>query len=208
MKLIGAGFPRTGTHSTKVALEQLGFGPCYHFSTLFERPQDVDIWQMAAERKAMDWETLFVDFHSAVDWPVSLFYKELMEVYPNAKVLLNIRDSEAWYESVLQTVYVARGMTLAMPEDAMFARAGRMLDTLAWQGLLHGRFEDKPYAISVFEQCNQDVKDFVPADRLLVWNVKEGWEPLCSFLGVAMPNTPFPRVNDAEEFRQRLSEAH
>jgi hypothetical protein len=204
MKLIGASFPRLGTLSTKAALEQLGLGPCYHFLTQFERPQDIDVWQAAAEGKPVDWTAFFADFQSAVDWPASRFYKQLMALYPDAKVLLNVRDPEAWYESMLKTVYPASRMGLSAPAESILARMGRMIDTLSWQPLFHGRFEDKPYALSVFERHNQEVQDYVPADRLLVWDVKEGWEPLCRFLGVAVPDTPFPHLHDTETFRKQL----
>jgi hypothetical protein len=204
MKLIGAGYPRTGTLSTKVALEQLGFGPCYHFFTQFERPQDIDVWQAADEGKPVDWRALLAGFRAAVDWPASLFYKQLMEIFPDAKVLLNVRDPEAWYESILNTVYAVSQAGLSAPEQSTHGRLSRVVNTIAWQNLFHGRFEDKPYAISIFEQHNQEVKDYVPAYNLLVWDVKEGWDPLCRFLGVAAPETPFPQLNDMQTFRQRL----
>jgi Sulfotransferase domain len=204
MKLIGASYPRAGTLSTKAALEQLGLGPCYHFVTQFERPQDIDVWQAAAEGKPVDWTALFADFQSVVDWPASLFYKQLMAMHPEAKVLLNVRDPEAWYESMLKTVYPASQAGLSAPPESVLGRMGRMINTLAWQPLFQGRFEDKPYALSVFERQNQEVLDYVPADRLLVWDVKEGWEPLCRFLGVAMPDTPFPHLHDTEAFRKQL----
>jgi Sulfotransferase domain len=204
MKLIGASFPRMGTLSTKAALEQLGLGPCYHFLTQFERPQDVDVWQAAAEGKPVDWTAFFADFQSAVDWPASRFYKQLMALYPDAKVLLNVRDPEAWYESMLKTVYPASRMGLSAPAESILGRMGRMIDTLSWQPLFHGRFEDKPYALSVFERHNQEVQDYVPADRLLVWDVKESWEPLCRFLGVPAPDTPFPHLHDTETFLKQM----
>lgn len=204
MKLIGAGFPRTGTMSTKAALEQLGFGPCYHFVTQFERPQDIAVWQAAADGKPVDWNALFADFQSAVDWPTSAFYRQFMAVYPNAKILLNVRDPEAWYESIMNTVYPASRSGLSAPADSVPGGAGRAINTLGWEGIFQGRFEDKEYAISVFERRNQEVKDTVPPDRLLVWEVKQGWEPLCRFLDVAVPDAPFPRLNDAESFRQQF----
>jgi sulfotransferase family protein len=204
MKLIGASYPRMGTLSTKAALEHLGLGPCYHFVTQFERPQDVDVWQAAADGKPVDWTALFADFQAAVDWPASVFYKQLMALYPDAKVLLNVRDPETWYESMLQTVYPASRGGLSAPAESDMGRLGRMIDTLGWQGHFHGRFEEKAYALSVFERHNQEVQDYVPADRLLVWEVKEGWAPLCRFLGVAAPDTPFPRLNDAQTFRERF----
>lgn len=204
MKVIGAGFPRTGTMSTKAALEQLGLGPCYHFVTQFERPQDIAVWQAAADGMPVDWASLFADFQAAVDWPTSAYYRQLMAVYPDARILLNVRDPEAWYESVLNTVYPAIRSGLSAPADSIPGRAGRAMNTAGWEGIFHGRFEDKEYAISVFERWNQEVKDTVPPDRLLVWEVKQGWERLCNFLGVPVPEAPFPRLNDAESFRQQF----
>ena len=204
MKLIGASYPRTGTLSTKAALEQLGLDPCYHFVTQFERPQDIDIWQTAAEGKPVYWPALFADFQAAVDWPASLFYKQLLALYPDAKVLLNVRDPETWYASMAHTVYPASQAGLSAPAESVLGRMGRMINTLAWQPLFHGRFEDKSYALSVFERHNQEVQVCVPADRLLVWEVAEGWEPLCRFLDVPAPETPFPRLNDAQTFREQF----
>ena len=204
LKLLGAGFPRTGTMSTKAALEQLGLGSCYHFITQFERPQDADVWLAAAEGRDVDWQALFADFGCAVDWPQSAFYKRLMEVYPDAKVLLNVRDAEAWYTSISTTVYPASRSGLSAPAGTMLNTAARAIDGLGWQGIFHGRFEEKEYALSIFEQWNREVQEYVPADRLLVWSVKEGWEPLCHFLGLPVPDAPFPHLNDAETFQQRF----
>ena len=119
-------------------------------------------------------------------------------------MLLNVRDPEAWYESMLQTVYPASRGGLSAPAESVLGRMGRMVNTLAWQPLFQERFEEKPYALSVFERHNREVKDSVPAERLLVWEVTEGWEPLCRFLGVAAPETPFPRLNDAQTFREQF----
>ena len=204
MKLIGASYPRTGTLSTKAALEELGLGPCYHFLTQFERPQDIDVWQAAAEGQPVDWTALFADFQAAVDWPASLFYKQLLALYPDAKVLLNVRDPKAWYASMVKTVYPASQAGLSAPAESVLGRMGRMINTLIWQGTFGGAFEDKQRAISIFEQHIQEVKDHVPAERLLVYDVKEGWEPLCRFLDVPAPNTPFPRLNDGEAFRGKF----
>ena len=127
-----------------------------------------------------------------------------MEVYPDAKILLNVRDPETWYESIRRTVYQVSHGAAAGTGESPAAGTAHVIETLAWQGLFNGRFEDKDYAISVYERHNQEVKDAVPADKLLVWEVKEGWEPLCRFLNVDAPGTPFPRLNDAETFRQRF----
>jgi hypothetical protein len=207
MKVIGAGFPRTGTLSTKAALEHLGFGPCYHYLTQFERPQDAPVWLAAARGAPVDWRALFADFGSAVDWPQSAFYRQLMAVYPQAKVLLNLRDPEAWYESIAATVYPASRRNLSGPAGTMMHTAAQAIDALGWQGIFGGHFEDKAAALATFARWNREVQDTVPAERLLVWEVREGWEPLCRFLGMAVPEVPFPRLNDREAFQQRVQQA-
>ena len=204
MKVIGAGFGRTGTFSLKVALEELGCGPCYHMIEVFDKPRHVALWQAAADGRPVDWDELFAGYNAAVDWPACSFYAHLMRVYPEAKVLLTIRDPEAWYESVMNTIYPTSTGVAESPD----ARAHLdMTKTLIWQGTFGGRFEDKQHALAVFEQHNQEVIETVPAERLLVYEVKEGWEPLCRFLGVPMPaGKPFPRLNDTAEFQRRRQE--
>ena len=204
MRVIGAGFGRTGTFSLKVALEELGCGPCYHMVEVFDKPQHVEIWQAAAEGRTVDWSELFAGYNSAVDWPACSFYAQLMDVYPEAKVLLTVRDRDKWYESVTNTIYPSS----TEETDAPDARAHRhMVKTLIWQGTFDGRFEDKQHAIAVFERHTQEVKRRVPAKRLLVYEVQEGWEPLCRFLDVPVPvGTPFPRLNDTAAFQQRRQE--
>jgi hypothetical protein len=156
----------------------------------------------------VDWTALFAAFGCAVDWPQSAFYKQLMDVYPTAKVLLNVRDPEQWYESVASTVYPASRSGLSAPAGAMLHTAAQAIDALGWQGIFQGRFEDKEHALSLYEQWNQAVQDYVPAARLLVWEVKDGWEPLCCFLGVAVPDVPFPHLNDREAFQMLVRQAH
>lgn len=207
MKAIGAGFPRTGTLSTKAALEHLGFGPCYHFVTQFERPQDAQVWLAAARGHPVDWTALFAGFGCAVDWPQSAFYTQLMDVYPEARVLLNVRDPEQWYESMAGTVYPASHAGLSAPAGTMLNAAAQAIDALGWQGIFQGRFEDKEDALASYEQWNRAVQDYVPAERLLVWEVTDGWEPLCRFLGVAVPDVPFPRLNDREASQLLVQQA-
>jgi hypothetical protein len=204
MKVIGAGFGRTGTLSLKAALEELGCGPCYHMIETFDKPRHVELWQAAAEGRPVDWGELFAGYNAAVDWPACSFYQQLMDLYPEAKVLLTVRDPQTWYESVKNTIYP----TSTEESDAPDVRAHHhMTRTLIWQGTFDGRFEDKQHAIAVFERHNHEVKQRVPAERLLVYEVREGWEPLCRFLGVAVPgDKPFPRLNDTAAFQQRVQE--
>lgn len=205
MQVIGAGFARTGTLSLKAALETLGFRPCYHMVEVFARPQDIAVWQDAADGKPVDWKALFRGYEAEVDWPASLFYDQLMSVYPDAKVLLTVRDPERWYESTFNTIYLARqqGSISTLPADLQ-ERFWPLIDALAWNGIFHGKFEDKQYAIDVFNRFNQEVQNRVPAGKLLVFEVREGWEPLCQFLGVDVPDVPFPRLNDTEAFQQHF----
>ncbi len=207
MKVIGAGFGRTGTVSTQVAVEQLGYGPCYHMHNLMQRPVELEVWQAAAEGKPVDFAPLFVGFNSTLDWPACTFYKELLTLYPDAKVLLNVRDPEGWYTSMLKTTYELRRQGLSDDVGSDAARFFGMVNALVWDRTFHERFEDKAYAISVFNRHKQEVQDVVPADKLLVYDVKDGWEPLCRFLGVAVPDEPFPRLNKMDEFRARFVKA-
>ncbi|MGI9061106.1 MAG: sulfotransferase family protein [Ktedonobacteraceae bacterium] len=221
MKVIGAGFGRTGTLSLKTALEELGFAPCYHMVALFNNPDDVDQWEAATRGEVVDWEAFLADYQATVDWPGCAFYKELMLVYPEAKVLLTVRDFDKWYESVQATIYETSRRFAQMrkaPVRSFFIGrlfpAGRMgvvrlINNLIWEKTFGGNFDDKTHALAVFDQHIEEVKRLVPADRLLVYNVKEGWGPLCAFLGVAVPmDKPFPHLNEragfaGNRFRQR-----
>jgi len=213
MEIIGAGFGRTGTMSLKAALEELGFGPCYHMVEVFGHPEHADVWQAAWRGEQVDWGAFLGDYRAAVDWPACTFYEELKERYPDAKVLLSVRDPERWYESVRNTIYELSVVVPRSPASrAVLAViglfrgrfAGDMAKEIIWDGTCGGRFEDRAYAMEVFERHNEEVKRRVPPEKLLVYEVKEGWGPLCEFLGVEEPDKPFPRLNDTAEMRRRL----
>ncbi len=211
IEVIGAGFGRTGTMSLKVALEELGFGPCYHMIELFGHPEHVELWEAASQRKPVDWGELFSGYRATTDWPACSFYKELMERYPDAKVILTVRDPDRWYESTYNTIYGMRRMIsspifrLAAPFRPGLSRAAKMNDQLIWEETFGGSLEDRQRAIEVFERHNQEVRRHVPPDKLLVYEVKEGWQPLCKFLGVEVPkDKPFPHLNDTDTFRKMV----
>lgn len=209
LKVIGAGFGRTGTMSLKVALETLGLGPCYHMYEVFGKSGHVAMWQAAAEGRPIDWDALFADYDAAVDWPTCRFYATLLNRYPEAKVLLTVRDPEKWYASAMNTIYYTSSARSGDPERQAHLD---MINAVVWDGTFDGRFEDKTHAISVFERHNEEVKQRVPSERLLVYEVGQGWEPLCRFLDVPVPvDTPFPRLNDTVSFnegrQQRAAEA-
>lgn len=206
LKLIGAGFGRTGTMSLKIALEQLGFGKCYHMTEVIENPHHAGFWMDVMDGRSVDWHTFFADYQATVDWPGCTFYQELMAQYPEAKVLLSIRDPERWYESAANTIHAVsqsfpRWIEYIVPQAFQMIGMG---NRLIWRGTFNGRFEDKAYAISVFNAHNEAVKQFVPPERLLVYDVKQGWEPLCAFLGAPVPSTPFPHANDTAAFQQMV----
>lgn len=215
MKVIGAGFGRTGTMSLKVALETLGLGPCYHMTEVFAHPEHAGFWISAWRREPADWDGILGGYEAAVDWPACTFYEELMERNPDAKVILSVRDPQRWYESVRNTIYE---LSVVIPRHPIYRIGYKLVSffvfrgpgiadlagEIIWRGTFDGRFEDKSYAIGVFERHSAEVQQRVLEDRLLVYDIKAGWEPLCEFLGVEVPDEPFPRTNDSAEMRRRL----
>ena len=209
--MIGAGFGRTGTSSLQAALEELGFGPCYHMTEVFAHPEHIPVWEAAVRGEPVEWESVLGGYRAAVDWPAAAFYEDLMRRYPDASVILTVRDPERWYESTRKTIYEVQRATespsyalasLLVPRMRQMRRAARIVGTLAWRDLFGERFEDREHAIAVFERSNEEVRRRVPDAKLLVYEVKEGWKPLCEFLGVEVPEKPFPRLNDTREFRR------
>ena len=196
LKVVGAGFGRTGTLSLKVALERLGVGPCYHMAEVFPRPQHVAMWHRLAFEHQIDWDELFCGFHATVDWPSARWWREIAAHYPDAKVLLSVRDPEAWYKSMSDTIY----QPLKEPAPDGAPEIVRLQSEMVRKAILaetfDNRFEDKAHALDVFKRHSQEVRDTVDPARLLTFDVREGWEPLCRFLEVPIPDEPFPRLND------------
>jgi hypothetical protein len=200
VKVIGAGFGRTGTLSLRIALEQLGFTRCYHMTEVMSRRHDhAQLWLQRAQGQAVDWRQLFEGYEATVDFPACTYYRELMDAFPDAKVLLSVRSAESWYDSARATIHASSSVPLPVPLRWIpFANAMTTAVRLAiWGpgGLFDGRFLERNYALAVYERWNESVKAEVPAERLLVFDVREGWGPLCSFLNVPVPDKPFPRVN-------------
>ncbi len=207
MKLIGAGFGRTGTTSLKAALEQLGFAPCYHMTEVFKHPSHARTWLAAANGEPVDWRSFLGDYPATLDYPASNFYKELMVAFPDAKVLLSVRNPDRWYESTLETIYrsarLPDWLRLIPPLRTLIEMPNRII----WEGTFHGRFEERAYAIDVYQRHIREVKAIVPTERLLVFDVKEGWEPLCRFLESPVPAGPFPHLNDRERMLRMVQTA-
>jgi hypothetical protein len=194
LSVIGAGLGRTGTLSLKLALEQLGFGPCYHMIEVFKDPAAPGRWEAAADGQAVDWEEVFQGYRSTVDWPSATFWRELAEAYPQAKVILTLRDPEAWFASTQATIF-KQGFD---GDSHPFARmAGKVIGDL-----FDRRMHDREHVIDVYERHNETVRRTIPPERLLVYNVAEGWGPLCAFLGVPVPEGPMPKVNSTEDFQR------
>lgn len=198
LSVIGAGYGRTGTLSLKLALEQLGFGPCYHMLELIKNPAAPGLWEAAADG-APDWPTIFEGYNSTVDWPNATFYAELAEAYPDAKVILTERDPEAWFASTQATIF-ANDIDPAS-DNPFFRMVGKVVNRL-----FDWRMHDKNHLISIYEAHNARVRQVIPAERLLVYEVSQGWGPLCAFLGVAVPDGPMPKVNDREAFARATAE--
>src|SRR5579872_721193 len=201
MKLIGAGFGRTGTLSLKVALEQLGIGPSYHMAELFRRPERAPLWQAAAEGKPVDWQEIFAGYDATVDWPGAAFYGQILQSYHEARVILTVRDAETWYRSVVSTIHRPHR---PRPDEELdpVSRANR---AIIWRGIFGGDFADRSRAIAAYRRHIEEVRDTVPADRLLVYDVRDGWDPLCRFLELPVPtNVSFPHLNDRRTFRHRV----
>lgn len=208
LQVIGAGFGRTGTASLKAALELLGFGPCYHMFEFMEHPEHARHWELALAGKPVPWDELFRGYQATVDWPGCTFYQELMAASPDAKVVLSVRDPERWYESARKTIFTApRGnpkMLLQLLTTPRMWRSVRFVYRLLHLRTFGRKEQDSAHATAVFAAHNEAVRRTVPPERLLVYEVKEGWEPLCRFLGVPVPPVPFPHVNDAETFQENM----
>ncbi len=211
IKVIDLGLGRTGTKSLKYALEGLGFDKCYHFSDMWHHPEHNALWLSLSRGQKVDWETLFKGYQATVYWAPCYDYLDLLRQYPELKVVLTVRDPEKWYKSMYATIYRLNRLTFARkvfllakslfrPELRQLHDMWQLQNQILWDKTFKGKFYNKKAAIDVFCKHNEAVKKNVPAGRLLVYRIEEGWEPLCHFLKVPMPDTPFPRVNDTVSF--------
>jgi len=200
LKVIGAGLGRTATFSLKFALEHLGFGPCYHMAEVFAGARrNVPLW-LDVVRGKPDWNSVFAGFESTTDYPACTYWRELTAFYPDAKVILTVRDANSWFDSVSETIFSPQmqGSLAGSPVGAMMQ--GVIFDAFG------DRVTDRAFMTDWFTRRNQTVIDSLPPDRLLVFSPKEGWAPLCAFLGVPVPGVPFPRVNSRDELNQAVAE--
>jgi hypothetical protein len=194
LKVIGVGLGRTGTASVKVALEMLGTGHGYHMSEVLQNPAKAKDWIDAANGNA-DWDKIFDGYGTSVDYPGCTFWQELADYYPDAKLLLTVRDPVRWFDSTNETI-----MSEMLVNGIKNSPFGELMQRIVFD-TVENRMRDKDYMVDYFEKRNADIIASVPAERLLVYQVKEGWGPLCEFLGVPVPDEDFPHINSREETR-------
>ena len=200
LSVIGAGFGRTGTLSLKQALEQLGLGPCHHMEEVMAHPEQIPIWHAAGRGETVDWEILLKGYRSSVDWPSAQFWRELAARYPAAKIVLTVRDTERWYESFSGTILTLIRHAGETPPDSTIRSILDMSMDVIVKRAFDGRMDDPAWIKAGFERHIAAVKAAIPPERLLVFQVADGWGPLCDFLGKPIPATAFPRTNSTPEF--------
>ncbi|MFQ5660068.1 MAG: sulfotransferase family protein [Gammaproteobacteria bacterium] len=198
LRVIGAGLGRTGTSSLKLALEQLLDGRCYHMREVFENMDHIPLWRQAALGHEPDWHTLFMNYKAAVDWPVASFWPELGRTFPDALVILSLRDPETWWQSAHETIFSTGDLAPETEGHAM------------WIEIVTHRFtsqlDDKDACIGAFNRHNDQVRRTVASERLLEWDVTDGWAPLCAALDMPIPDEPFPHSNSRKEFQDRINQ--
>jgi hypothetical protein len=200
LRVVGAGLGRTGTHTLKVVLERLLGGPCHHMVEVFEHPEQVPLWQAAADGAPFsEWGRVLDGYVAMVDWPGAAFYAQVAEANPDALVLLSLRTgADEWWTSASKTIFVGID---AIPEDDPW---GRMVRDVVVRHV--GSTTDADVAKAGYERHNAEVRATIPSSRLLEWRATDGWAPLCDALGVDVPDEPFPVTNTTEEFNARRAQ--
>ena len=199
LEVIGAGFGRTGTHSLGLALVQLGFGPCYSLPEVAKNPGLTEIWNKAIDGKEVGWHHLFNSYRSSVEWPVVSFIHEMIQNFPDARFVLTQREPESWYESASRTIFEGLELSAHNPDPAK-RDSSAMKRRLILEHTFEGMYWNKEHTIEIYKKHVQHVIGTVPQKRLLHFDVRDGWEPLCDFLQKPAPQEPFPWLNERKEF--------
>lgn len=207
LQVIGSGFGRTGTLSLKTALATLGFGPCHHMEEVFANPAQVAHWAGLAGGHGIDLHAAFAGYRAQVDWPGAHVWRELAAAYPEAKVIHSVRPEESWWRSFSATIGKVLVLYPTLPAPAHVRTMLEAAHTLIGQDTFHGAFTDREAALAAYRARNAAVRAAIAPERLLVYDVAEGWEPLCRFLGVAVPDAAFPHLNTTEAFWAHLGGA-
>lgn len=200
LKVVGSGLGRTGTKSMQTALNMLGFGPCHHMVEVFRHPESMQLWVDAAEGRP-DWDAIFKDYHSMVDYPGAAHWKAIADYYPDAKVLHTVRDPDKWFDSTQATIF-APGSGAQTDQDGL---RGKFF--ASFMGPMRDHLADRAFMTDHFRRHTEEVKAAIAPERLLVYEVGEGWDRLCAFLGVPVPPEPYPSENSREEFQARVRAA-
>lgn len=193
LRVVGAGWGRTGTLSLKIALEQLLGAPCYHMVEVFEHFDHVPVWARAVQGEAVEWSAIYDGYAATVDWPSTACWEQIAAAYPDAKVLLSTRDFDGWWASATQTIF----------ESA--ARVAQDPNMAEWAGMVATFLppvDDREAAHAAYDAHNSHVRDTVPRDRLIDWMPGDGWAPICTALDLPIPSEPFPHANTTAEFRE------
>lgn len=196
-RVVGAGTGRTGTSSLKQALEYLLGKPCYHMGELLANPNHTQFWHDAAFGKEPEWHTAFADYGAGVDWPAAAFWPELSRAFPDALILLSKRPSSDWWESASRTIYAPRDR-----EPSLLTETSQQISQTRFP--IHPIIHDKQASMALYDKWNNAVIAQAPPERLLVWEVGDGWEPICTALNLPIPNIPFPHRNTRKEFIKRV----
>ncbi|MCE9522575.1 MAG: sulfotransferase family protein [Alphaproteobacteria bacterium] len=197
LKVVGSGLGRTGTKSMQTALNMLGFGPCHHMVEVFAHPESVPLWIEAGAGRP-EWDKIFAGYNAMVDYPGSFYWRQLAAHYPDAKVLHTERDPDKWFDSTQATIF-APGSPTTMSEGPMATFFDSFLNNI------RGHLHDRAYMTAHFRRHNEEVKRTIPPERLLVYEAGQGWVPLCKFLGVPVPDAPYPSENSKAEFVARVA---
>jgi hypothetical protein len=205
MKVIGCGFGRTGSKSMKIALEQLGFGPCHHMEEVIANPSEqLPYWLAASKKKDVNWDEAFRGYESCVDWPSAAYWEQLAVHFPDAKIILTTRIPESWHDSISKTIFKVIGDMKSAPTGGESNPFGEMIMQMIVENTFKGDISDRDHCIDIFNKNEQAVKDAFSGDKLFVYNIGDGWEGLCEWLDVPVPDTPFPRTNNQQEFFELL----
>ena len=202
LKVIGAGFGRTGTYSLKLALDILGFGPCHHMYEIRNNLGLLPDWSAVARGATPNWDKMFSGFNAQVDWPGAAYWKELSQHFPKAKVILTTRDPDEWFDSMQKTIapsVASRGTH----KDAFQNDIGELVYETALKPIFNDRLDDRSFCTERFRKHIAEVRGMIAPDRLLEFDIRDGWQPLCDFLGVNPPKINFPISNSSSEFNSR-----
>jgi hypothetical protein len=196
LKLVGSGLGRTGTKSMQTALDMLGWGPCHHMVEVFKHPESMALWVEASEGRP-DWDLILKDYQSMVDYPGAAYWREIAAHFPNAKVLHTVRDPDAWFESTQATIFAPNSPASRAqgPQAAFFA---------SFTAPFRDHISDRKFMTDYFRRHTEEVKAAFPPERLLIYEVGEGWDRLCAFLGVPVPDAPYPSENSRADFIARV----